>query len=159
MADVILTSKYCRKCLTELPIMAFAKSSTKKDGLQCWCKSCRKQYRLDNIERYKENDRKAYFEKSDYYKSLAAQQRLRLGKDGIKKYNSQYWIKNKERLSADSKEWRDNNQDHLKNYRKNIYSNNKEKFYQRNKKQMATTATFGIGSVQKTNCCKKQCNP
>lgn len=133
MAESILTSKLCQRCSLVLLSDAFAKSSREKDGLQCWCRNCRKQYRLDNIVRYKENDRKSYLKNPDYKKSLAAQQRLRLGKEKIKEYNSNYYIKNKEVCTQKSKEWREKNKDKLKKIQKTYYENNKIKFYENNK--------------------------
>ena len=35
------TTKKCTKCRRELPLSEFTKHKSRRDGLQCWCKSCR----------------------------------------------------------------------------------------------------------------------
>ncbi len=47
-------TKVCPKCGRELPLECFGKHKRKKDGLQCWCKECFKQYYADNAERLKQ---------------------------------------------------------------------------------------------------------
>ena len=36
-------TKKCPKCRRELPLSEFSKNKSRTDGLQCWCKSCRKE--------------------------------------------------------------------------------------------------------------------
>lgn len=37
-------TKVCTKCRRELPLSEFTKHKSRSDGLQVWCKSCRKKY-------------------------------------------------------------------------------------------------------------------
>jgi hypothetical protein len=35
-------TKVCPKCTRDLPLTAFSRSSSRRDGLQLWCKECKK---------------------------------------------------------------------------------------------------------------------
>jgi len=37
-------TKKCTKCRRELPLSEFTKDKTRRDGLECWCKSCSNEY-------------------------------------------------------------------------------------------------------------------
>lgn len=51
-------TKICKKCGRELPLECFGKDKRSKDGLQHWCKSCKKQhnkqYRAEHAEYFKQ---------------------------------------------------------------------------------------------------------
>lgn len=58
--------KKCTKCGLKKPLKEFNKDKTREDGLYPQCKSCRKQYYVDNPEKQKTRDLK-----SNYGLSLA----------------------------------------------------------------------------------------
>jgi hypothetical protein len=43
-------NKICTKCRVPKDTSIFSKATREKDGLQDWCKSCRKKYNRDNAE-------------------------------------------------------------------------------------------------------------
>ena len=47
-------TKVCTKCYKELPAVAehFYRDKTRKDGLSCRCKQCRREYNIANVERH-----------------------------------------------------------------------------------------------------------
>lgn len=127
--------KKCLRCKQILAYEFFANNKKAKDGLQCWCKQCRKEYRLENIERYKEKDKERYLNNKDLYKKQSKERREKIGKEAIKKYNVNYWKKNKDKLSKKNKEWRKVNKEKYIAAQKNYYIKNKEIFYQNNRKK------------------------
>lgn len=60
--------KICYKCNRELDLSSFHKDSTKPDGLNIYCKECRKSHYKDNIERYKENSKRYYQDNIERFK-------------------------------------------------------------------------------------------
>lgn len=44
METTFIKTKVCSKCKRELPITEFSKHRRSKDGLQCSCKQCQKEY-------------------------------------------------------------------------------------------------------------------
>jgi hypothetical protein len=106
--------KKCYKCNELKEIIYFSVDSTKKDGLDSSCKSCRKKYREDNKNILSEK-RKIYVEKN---------------KDKIK----EYFIHNKDRIDEYQKEYKSMNSDAIKKYQKEYYNSNIEenREYRRN---------------------------
>ena len=51
------STKKCPKCGKELPLSNFSKCSTKKDGLQVYCKDCAKKYNNKYYEKTTEDNR------------------------------------------------------------------------------------------------------
>lgn len=51
-------TKVCSKCGRELPIEAFSKKSSSKDGLQDMCKECHREYNRANWRKKKEESHK-----------------------------------------------------------------------------------------------------
>ena len=54
--------KICGKCGQELPLTSFHKAKKEKDGLQCWCISCRKSWKREERLEY---HRERYYSKKD----------------------------------------------------------------------------------------------
>lgn len=46
--------KWCGRCNSEKPFTQFSRRSASKDGLNSWCKSCCREYRLENAEQIRE---------------------------------------------------------------------------------------------------------
>ena len=49
-------TKVCTKCGRELPLSEFNKFKISNDGLQCWCKSCLKEYHINWYETHKSDE-------------------------------------------------------------------------------------------------------
>lgn len=66
----------CQHCGAELPITAFSKNKTKKNGINTWCKKCDSQYkakyRAEHTEKIRKAKQKCYLSKKEQY-----QQRLK----------------------------------------------------------------------------------
>ena len=99
-------TKVCSKCGRELPLSEFNKCKSRKDGLQPYCKECKKQHakqwRADNPQYFKQ-----------YWKQYYAD-----NADAIKQYIKQWRADNADAI----KEWRANNAEHLKQYWKQYYA-------------------------------------
>ena len=46
-------TKKCTKCRRELPLSEFTKNKSRRDGLQAWCKSCKREYDKIRYETHK----------------------------------------------------------------------------------------------------------
>lgn len=66
-------TKICKRCGRELPISEFYKDRTKKDGLQLWCKECKKQYKADNAEHIKQYKKQWYTNNAEAIKQYCKQ--------------------------------------------------------------------------------------
>ena len=99
--------KICTKCKVSKLFVEFAKDKSTKDGINSQCKKCRKEYRLNNQEKF-----------SKYCKEYKLN-----NKDKIKEKNKEYRLNNQEKFSKYFKEYRLNNKDKIKEYT----LNNKDK--------------------------------
>lgn len=75
--EIMDESKKCPKCGKIKPLAAFAKHAGKPDGLQSWCRACKKskdaEYYQDNKDKYLKYNREQYAryrERLDILKSL-----------------------------------------------------------------------------------------
>lgn len=50
----MMLNKYCPKCDTTLSVEKFSKSSSRKDGLNSYCKECHAVYRREHYEKNKQ---------------------------------------------------------------------------------------------------------
>lgn len=135
-----VTTKYCFGCQTSLPLPAFAKNKTTKDGLQTNCKGCfnaryqreQPQRRLKAKEHYEQNKaridrtnkewRDAHkSEQSEYFKNRYLSQ-----KDQLLLAAKQRYEANKETHAARCKDWRNRNKERLSEYFKRYERENPE---------------------------------
>lgn len=83
-----METKICRKCLLELTVNCFGKTSQNKDGLKSYCNECRKieskKYRTENKEKRSETIKK-------YYENNKEKELVR-----FKQYRIDYKIKRQE---------------------------------------------------------------
>lgn len=106
--------KFCTKCKQEKELDEFR--INRND-----CKSCEKQYNLENKERRKETTKQWHLENKEY----------------TKEYRKQWYLDNKEHKLELNKQWKINNQEREKEARKQWNLENKEHVnqYQRNKRK------------------------
>jgi hypothetical protein len=110
--------KICNKCNSEKPLIEFPKHRSSKDGYENTCKECKtaiakihyqnnidkkKQYYLDNKDRYAERDKK--YSKKEYHLKH---------KDKIKEYTLKWREENKDILSEKQKKYNKRRQ-HIRN--------------------------------------------
>lgn len=121
--------KKCTKCNKVKQLDKFAKNARNKtDGRQPKCKSCNKEYYLENQERVKARVRKDYFD--NHNNKLERRRELATRPIAKKKKALQdkaYYLNNREAISEYHKEWAALNRQRLKDYYKFWYSNNKSR--------------------------------
>lgn len=86
-----MTEKTCTRCCLTKPVRAFGMHKRSKDGLQCWCKDCKRehyqsnkvavldhqrQYRAANRDKVLESKRNWYHANSDALRERARQYRV-----------------------------------------------------------------------------------
>jgi hypothetical protein len=105
--------KTCTKCEIEKAEDNFGKDSTKKDGLCCQCKECKKEYYIKNKPRFEkyyiENRERIIEQNTKYNKS---------NREKIKTYMKEYCIKNKYSLKEYVLENRDKLSEYKRDYNK-----------------------------------------
>jgi len=112
--------KKCNKCLLDKELSCFAKDKNRKDGHYSICKSCKKEYRLNNIKSIKICKKKYYQDNRDDILQKSKENYL-VSKDNRLKYSKIYYEKNKEIQSI---------------RQKNYYLNNREYFLKKSKKYL-----------------------
>lgn len=91
--------KICARCKEDKDENKFGKNSNKKDGLQNYCKECRKEYYKNNIEKKKAYDKEYYIN----------------NKDNKDEQNKKYFRENRNKIN----EWHNN-------WKRNRYKENPE---------------------------------
>lgn len=109
--------KTCIACKVEKDLSQFYASSSHADGLSKICKACQKER---NSAKYSKNAQK--------YKARAKEQRQLKGKEAISAYNRDYRRRNRDKLVAYSREWRNT---HTANRTEESKTRNKQRQRQR----------------------------
>jgi len=107
-----MTTKICSKCKRELSIEMFCKDKSRKDGLYCYCKDCKK----ENGKKYNENNRERRLKYGkEYYKN---------NKEKKSEYGKKHYKENKEKRAEYYKERSKNNKDKINAYSKKYRNSN-----------------------------------
>ena len=104
-------NKVCCDCGEEKDISLFYKRSDNKDGYRNNCKDCQNKKTKPATKKYQSKE-------SSKLKAKVA--------------NYNYWINNKEELSAKKKEYRENNKERLLKQKSEYYKNNREDIIRKN---------------------------
>lgn len=99
-------TKICSKCGRELPLSEFSKHKRSKDGLQPYCKECKKEC---NKQYYAENREKITELRKQWYDE---------NREELLEYWKQYRAENREKI----KQYRQENREYWKQYQKQYYS-------------------------------------
>jgi hypothetical protein len=110
LENYIVLTKLCNKCKESKDVSCFGKCNSNKDGLQAYCKACRKKYAQDNKDKLV-NYRKQYYATNT---------------EVIKKQQQDYYINNKERLMDHHRKYVELNKTQRLAYSKSYYESNKE---------------------------------
>lgn len=157
--------KVCTKCKEEKDESDFDKDITKKDGLYCSCKKCRKEIREKKhppkipvksthkiCSRCKEEKNKCEFSKStrekngfqSWCKKCHKLQKIK-NKEKLTIQKRNYYIENREEILVYIKNYHENNKERINNKRRMRYAENreeilksKEKYYQENREKILT---------------------
>lgn len=118
--------KVCTKCQIPQPLENFSNNKNKKDGKNCQCKLCYKQYREENKEELTL--------KTKQYRNGVHRQKLLLKKKQYREENKekillkkkQYREENKETVTLKVKQWHEENRERVYLRTKQWYEKNKE---------------------------------
>ena len=102
----MIREKKCTKCGEVKGLECFSKH--KRDGLQSWCKVCKREYQRENKEYLK-----------DYY---------RRNKERLKEYKRKHRQENKDSIEERERKYRQENKEILKDRKKKHYQENKEHY-------------------------------
>ena len=103
-----MKTKICSKCKRELPITDFNKG-TNKDGLNSWCRECKKRYNQEHKEEIKETSKKY---RKEHKKEI---------KETKKRYNQEH----KEEIKETSKKYRQIHKEELNRRTREYYKVNR----------------------------------
>lgn len=112
-----MTTKICTKCKVERPIELFSKNKKSKDGLENWCKICRKEMYIADREKRLEYQKNYKNEDEERFKEQQKRSRA----------------KNKQRVYEEYKRYQERNAEKLSEYRRNYFEKNKERILERNR--------------------------
>lgn len=121
--------KKCSKCKIEKELSDFNKNKVRKDGLQSYCKGCKKEYKGQWYKANKEKITEYIQDNKEYYKEYSKKWR-QANKEKIKERDKQYLEANKEKRKESQRRWQQANKEKLKEYRQA----NKEKINENRKK-------------------------
>lgn len=124
--------KRCGRCKRDRELICFGKHSNSKDGLQIWCKDCKKKYCLDNVENEK-NRRKKYYQKNKNKINKKNKEYYKNNKEKISEYYKQYVKENKEKIKEYKKQYYTEHENKIKEYKKEYYEKHKEDILKCNK--------------------------
>lgn len=130
------TTKICSKCKIEKDIILFSKNKKRKDGLDCRCKNCAKEYYIKNKEKILSNVKQKYIK----------------NKKEILLYQKEYYDKNKDYVKNRVKKYANKNKEKIKEYCKKYLINNREKINKHHRKYYS----FGYGLAIKKNITSKR---
>lgn len=120
--------KKCSKCDIEKSYDEFSRDKRRPNGRQTWCRSCLKEYRINNKEEMARKRREYYLNNKE--KIIKNSQEYYINnKERITQYKKKHSLQNKEKIAQQQKEYSLNNKEKLKKYR----LNNREKFIRYNK--------------------------
>lgn len=121
-----METKKCKKCNIERPVEMFSKNKNTKDGLECWCKLCKKQQYIDDRLRRLEYQ-KQYTEKNKEKLKETQKKYREKTKAKASEYNKKYQEKNRERLLKYEKEYREKNKEKISQKRREYESERRKK--------------------------------
>lgn len=143
MAEKNLT-KICGKCQAEKSVSEFGKNKYNKDGLQYWCKNCRRQYQQNHKKeiaifqkQYYQDNKKQLLENNRQYHQNNKVQRKQYNQDNkerIVAYRKQYEQKNKKRIAKQRSQFYRDNKKELTERGKQYQQKNKKKIVARSKR-------------------------
>ncbi len=130
--------KICGHCKFEKPNCEFNKNKRTKDKLSSWCKSCTKQYQVNNKDKivarkklYYKNNRETILEKDKYYREN--------NKEKTAACRSKYYENNKKEILINKKQYYENNKESLLEQAAEYYENNKDKVLEKRKQDYKDT--------------------
>jgi len=129
--SIICASKLCTKCGIVKQTDGFAKSKSRKDGLNGHCKACISAWRIANIDSVREKSRFRHIDSREHNNARTARWRDQ-NKEYSKEYMALWIVDNKHRKVAVDKRWREENKDVLRDrYRPRKIENIRRRYAQK----------------------------
>ena len=119
--------KICARCKCPKPIGDFNKNSLKPDGLQIYCKVCKREYYLANAEVVKARSRRYYASNTESV-NKKNKARYRKNKDKYLAACRTYYLENKPKIQAYYKEYAKNNRARVAAHKYAYRERNPEKY-------------------------------
>jgi len=136
-------TKICPKCQAEKSVSEFGKNKYNKDGLQYWCRDCRRQYQQNHKKEiaifqkqyYQDNKKQLLENNRQYHQNNKAQRKqyIQDNKERIAAYKKQYEQKNKKRIAKQRSQFYRDNKEELTERGKQYRQKNKKKIVERSK--------------------------
>ena len=104
--------KRCSRCKRLLPEEEFFKDRSSKDGLQGYCKECRKEYSrqwFEENKEYREEYNRKYYQKNEKYR------------ERVKEHSKRWYQEHKRYCQERQKEYYQKNKKHMREYRRRRY--------------------------------------
>jgi 5-methylcytosine-specific restriction endonuclease McrA len=116
MIEEMEQGKTCAKCGEWKPFEGFHKNKRMKDGLNQYCKKCRKQYHQEKAEQIKEYKKQYHQENKEQIKERKKQY-YQENAEQIKERKKQYYQENAEQIIEQQKQYYQENIEKIKQYR------------------------------------------
>lgn len=118
--------KICSKCKLEKEELEFSKSKKSKDGLQFWCKDCRREYQKEyrETEKYKERHK-------EYQKKYA---KTNKGKEYYRAYKKTNKYKEQQKEYRNTEKWKEHRKEYRNTDKYKEYHNEYQKEYIKKRK-------------------------
>lgn len=110
--------KVCHKCKTEKPLTEFGCNKNNPDGLDHYCRDCRRAYRQEHREQINASKAK--------YREKHRKPRVKLTEEEKKQKQREYYEANNERIKANAKQRRETNREAALEYQKEYRVSHKE---------------------------------
>lgn len=120
--------KCCTKCHERKHLSEFHITSKNRGSKpRSVCKTCRKQERKINADKFKEKDSKYYRDNSEKIKA-AQKAYYQANRERIKQVNQHYAANNKEKIRESQRKWRIENAEHLRELNQRYKEKHAEKY-------------------------------
>lgn len=96
--------KTCSRCKIEKPLLDFGKRNQSKSGFRSICKLCRKQDRLNNLEKHKEIDKKSR-DKNKIERCERSKKYYQQNKEKKKEYDRKRYLETRGKNRTRKEEW------------------------------------------------------
>ena len=110
-----MSGKRCSGCGEAKGVEAFSRNKANKDGLQSWCKACKRRYYEENHEAERERQRR--YREENREAILESQRRSCVkNRDARQEYFRRYCEENREAILESQRRYREENREAIREY-------------------------------------------